>query len=174
MSVLPHSLQRLAVEVEGWIDLGCAAEALARVGPLLEHPVGRPLGLALQARALVARQEHAAALGALTALRGLPHDAEWLELTEAWCRKRVGDLPGAVACMERLLERQPRAPIGHYNLGCYLALLGDTERALREVTIACGMDADLRGSLAGERDLDSLRADPRFQSLLPPPAQAGE
>jgi hypothetical protein len=68
--------------------------------------------------------------------------------------------------MERLLARTPRSAIGHFNLGCYLALLGDAERALQEVTLACGMDAGFRRAAAGEADLVALRGVPAFEALL--------
>jgi tetratricopeptide (TPR) repeat protein len=165
MLEVPVRLQRLACEVEGWVELGCWAQALDRLAPLLDEPASRPAALELSVRALVGLGRHDAALAQLAELRQGAAEREWLELTEAWCRKRTGDLPGAAACMERLVAASHRSAIGHFNLGCYLALLGQRERALDEVTLACGLDPDFRRSLAGEPDLDSLRDDPRFQAL---------
>lgn len=76
------------------------------------------------------------------------------------------DLPAAVHCMEQLLSRNGRSGIGHFNLGCYLALAGESERALDEVTVACGIDHAFRDMLHDEPDLDSLRDDKRFQALM--------
>ena len=166
MFTVPKDLQRLADEIDGWLDLRCPDKALSLLGPLLERPDGRPEGLALRVRAYVATKLHEQAVTDLDELRGTDYDPEWLELTEAWCRKRMQDLPQAVRCMERLIERNPRSAIGHFNLGCYLALIGKHDRALDEVTIACGIEPSYRGMLMDEPDLDELHRDQRFRKLV--------
>ena len=164
---LPSSIARLALEVEGWLELGCAEHALSKMQRLDASPEARPVALTLRARALVDLKRFPQALETLVELRRVEHDADWVDTTEAWCRKRLADVPGAIACMERLLARSPRSAIGHYNLGCYLALAGDIERALDEVSLACGMDEAFRRHAVDETDLDGLRGDPRFAALLP-------
>ncbi len=168
MIPVPASLQRLALEIDGWLDLRCPDKALERVAPLLADPKGRSAGLAFRIRALIEQRQYPAALADLAELRQLKHDAEWIELTEAWCKKRIADLPGAIACMERLVQKVPRSAIGHFNLGCYLALSGERERALDEVSVACGIDPQFRDLARGEPDLDSLQDDERFRQLLGP------
>ncbi len=93
-------------------------------------------------------------------------DSDWLDLTEGWCRKRLNDLPGAIACMERLVKRSNASAIGHFNLGCYLALFGKRERAWREVSLACSMSRQFRELAAMETDLASLQSDARFAALV--------
>jgi tetratricopeptide (TPR) repeat protein len=163
---VPQSVQRLAVEIEGWLDLSCPEHALHKLPELLAVPGARPAGLSLRVRALVELNRFAAAIADLEEIRHFDHDPEWADLTEAWCRKRMDDLPAAVACMQRLLRRCNHSAIGHFNLGCYLALLGEQRRALDEVTIACGIDPSFRKLLASEPDLDALRGNPAFDTLL--------
>ena len=167
---VPPDLQRLVDEIDGWLDLRCPDQALQRVQPLLDRADARPEGLALRVRACVMQKQHRAALVDLQELRRTDYDPEWLDLTEAWCKKRVQDLPGAVQCMEQLVARTPRSAIGHFNLGCYLALCGNRERALDEVTLACGIDRTFRDLLWDEPDLDSLHKDPRFKAMADVPA----
>lgn len=162
---VPPSLERAVIEVEGWLELECPAKALEKVTVLLDHPAGRPVGLVLKIRSLVMMDEFEGALTSLKALKELEHDEEWADLTEAWCRKRLDDLPGAVGCMERLIDRD-KSSIGHFNLACYLALMGHRQRALDELAIACGMDARFRKLLEEEKDLESLHDDPAFKALL--------
>ncbi len=173
MPPLPQTLQRLAVEIEGWIELGAPERALNGLAPLLEHAATRAIALALRVDANVALGRHAEALQDLEAIQQLDHDREWLDLREAWCRKRTGDVAGAARCMERMLTRTPKSAIAHYNLGCYLALLGEKRRALDELALGCGLDPTLRKGLAGEVDLLSLRDEPDFRCLLPTERQDG-
>jgi hypothetical protein len=182
VSPVPPSLQRLAAEIDGWLELRCSEKALERLGPLLENPVGRATALTFRVRAMVELARYREALADLQELRTAQHTPvkvgiqpfpEWLELTEAWCRKRTDDLPGAVNCMRRLLQRNSASPIGHFNLGCYLALSGETDAAIDEVTLACGIDEDFRELAADEPDLESLRGDRRFDQLVRNPDQAG-
>jgi len=163
---LTASQQRLAIEAEGWLDLRLPDEALPRIDRLLGSPLARPVALQLRVRAFVEMSRYEDALRDLEELGGYEHDPEWLDLTEAWCRKRTDDLDGAIGCMRRLIDRNPRSAIGHFNLGCYLALSGLTEEALDEVSVACGIDAAFRRLAADERDLVSLRDDGRFRDLV--------
>ncbi|MBK8977705.1 MAG: hypothetical protein IPM29_17500 [Planctomycetes bacterium] len=165
---LPAAVHRLAVEVEGWLELGATTRALEKLAPLLRIPAARPVAQMLEARAMVELGRYADALLRLDEIARYPHDPEWLAVQRAWCQKRLGDLRGAAGTMLRLLVELPRSAIGHYNLGCYLALLGDVERALDEVTLACGLEPEFREHALDERDLDPLRDDPRFAALIAP------
>jgi len=163
---VPPSLQRLADQIDGWLDLRCPERALELLDPMLADPDGRPAGLTMRIRAYVRQARYDAALIDLDELRRTQPPLDWIDLTEAWCRKRTNDLAGAIRCMEQLLARNARSDIGHFNLGCYLALAGERDRAIDEVTIACGIDAEFRDLLRDETDLDGLRNDPRFRQLL--------
>ena len=162
---VPTSLRRRADEVEGWLELGCPQVAREKVETLLAVPGARAVGLFLRVRANVELNDYATSLRDLEELRPLHHDPEWFDLTEAWCRKRTGQLTEAMQCMERLLRRQPSSAIGHFNLGCYLALLGDAETAIRSLGRACLLDATFRGVPMDDPDLDSLRARSDFVAM---------
>jgi len=166
MLPVPSSLQRLADQIDGWLDLRCPDKALELIDPILADPAARPAGLTMRVRAYVRQARYRDALTDLGELRRIHPPVDWVDLTEAWCRKRISDLSGAIRCMEQLLQRNPRSDIGHFNLGCYLALAGQTDRAVDEVTIACGIDPHLRDHLRDEPDLDTLRNDARFRQLL--------
>ncbi len=171
MDAVPARHQRLVAEIDGWLDLRCPERALERLDPLLADPQARNVALSLRIRAYVAQKRHQEALADIAALRSHAFDPEWLDLTEAWCQKRLRNLPRSVECMEALVDRNPKSAIGHFNLGCYLALLAEPERALDEVSVACGLDESFREMLHDEPDLDCLRNDPRFAALSTPGAE---
>jgi hypothetical protein len=166
MLKVPRNLRRLTIEIDGWLELDCPQRALERLQPLLDTPGARPVGLTFLVRANVSLVRPADALVALTELGQFEHDRNWFDLTEAWCRKRLDDLPGAIRCMERLIDRCQGSGIGHFNLACYLALAGDRARAIDEVSVACGIDERFRALAADDVDLASLRGEPEFERLL--------
>ncbi|MEO6594541.1 MAG: hypothetical protein ABIP94_07295 [Planctomycetota bacterium] len=174
MTPVPPPLQRLADQIDGWLDLRCPERALELLGPLLADPAARPRGLTMRIRAHARLGQYVEALQDIAELRAAKQELDWIDLTEAWCRKRTADLRGAIRCMEQLLRRSPRSDIGHFNLGCYLALDSQPDRAIDEVTLACGLNADFRDIARDEPDLDGLRKDARFRQLVRQEAAADE
>jgi predicted Zn-dependent protease len=172
---IPPAFQRLADQVDGWLDLRCPDRALALLEPLLAEPMARAAGLAMRIRAQAALGKYREALPDLAELRLAAPAEQWVDITEAWCRKRVGDLPGSIRCLERLVERDHHSDIGYFNLACYLALAGERDRAIDALSLACGLSEDCRDFARDDPDLDSLRTDPRFRQLLreEPAATAG-
>lgn len=166
VAAVPASMQRRALEVQGWLELDCPEMALEKVAQLVDNPGARPVGLRLRAEILVRLNRSADALADIEEVRPHETNLDWLDLREAWCRKRLDDLPGAIHCMERLLGRSHRSAIGHYNLACYLALLGNKQRAIDSLTIACGIEPRFRKEAQDDPDLLSLRGDAGFDDLI--------
>ena len=165
----PRALQRLVDKVDGWLELRCPERALSLVGPLLADPAARACGLSLQVRAQARLGAFDDALASLDALRSLHPDDAWVDLTEAWCRRRIDDLPGAIRCVEQLLARNHKHDVAHFNLACYLALSGARDRAIDALSVACGLNPGHRVTALDEPDFDGLRTDERFRVLVRPP-----
>lgn len=166
MFPIPPAHQRLADQVDGWLDLRCPDKALALVGPMLADTGARAAGLWLRVRALVRLGDYQTALPDLAELAKLHPDESWVPLTDAFCRKRTGDLRGAAEVLRRLLQRDHKNATAHFNLACYLALAGDQDGAIDALSLACGLDAEHRLFARDEPDFDSLRTDERFRALL--------
>ena len=111
MLSVPKSLRRRAAEVEGWLELGCPERALDKLTPLLDTPGARPAALFLRVNCYIELERYDEALTDLDELRPFDCDPEWFDLKEAWCLKRVGRVPDAARCMERLLERSRRSEV---------------------------------------------------------------
>lgn len=71
-----------------------------------------------------------------------------------------------LAVDERLVQIRPTDPAAHYNLACRYALLHQVDLALGSLRRAIELGFRDTDFLERDRDLDSLRKDPRFRALL--------
>ncbi|HEB52211.1 MAG TPA: tetratricopeptide repeat protein [bacterium] len=163
---VPEKFTRLVDQIDGWLELRCPERAIELLPPLLNAPEARACGLSLRIRALLRMAQYDAAIVDLGELRKLHPQDDWVDLTEAWCRRRRGDLDGAIRCVEQLLARNHRHDVAHFNLACYLALTNQKDRAIDELSLACGLNPDCRAYAVDEPDFDGLRTDERFRQLL--------
>lgn len=167
---VPEPFTRIVDQIDGWLDLRCPERALELIDPVVKAPEAKAMGLALRIRANARLGNYAATLTDLSELRIEHPNCEWIDLTEAWCRRRHDDLPGAIRCIKQLLARNHKHHIARFNLACYLTLSGETDSAIDELSIACGIDPECREFAIDEPDFDCLRTDERFRQLLRPRA----
>jgi quercetin dioxygenase-like cupin family protein len=90
--------------------------------------------------------------------------SSWEATAEMWPLYEAGDYEGAAAVLRAALERQ-RDPGLYYNLACMEALLGRSDDALEHLRHVVE-EPRFRETAMNDSDLDSLRDDPRFASLL--------
>lgn len=67
---------------------------------------------------------------------------------------------------KRLVSLRPNDPLAHYNLACSYALLKRPEQALKTLRRAVELGYRDFRYMREDRDLDSIRHDPRFRQLL--------
>ena len=67
---------------------------------------------------------------------------------------------------KRLVLLRPTDPLAHYNLACSYALLKRPELALKTLRRAVELGYRDFRYMREDRDLDSIRHDPRFRQLL--------
>ena len=78
-----------------------------------------------------------------------------------------GEQSRADALLERALAEDPRDRVLLYNAACYYVLTGRNEQALNYLEKAIsGRPGFFRNWAEQDADLDPLRQDPRFQSLI--------
>jgi hypothetical protein len=77
-----------------------------------------------------------------------------------------GRLHDGLTIDKRLVASRPGDPTAHYNLACRYALLKQPDLAL--VTLRTAVELGYRDFryMEEDRDLDSIRKDPRFRQLL--------
>lgn len=67
---------------------------------------------------------------------------------------------------KRLIQLRPNDPLAHYNLACSYALLKRPELAIKTLRRAVELGYRDFRYMREDRDLDSIRHDPRFRQLL--------
>jgi tetratricopeptide (TPR) repeat protein len=67
---------------------------------------------------------------------------------------------------ERLVRVRPKDPTAHYNLACRYALLRQSDEALRTLRRAVELGYRDFRYMRKDRDLESIRKDPRYRQLL--------
>jgi tetratricopeptide (TPR) repeat protein len=67
---------------------------------------------------------------------------------------------------KRLIQLRPADPLAHYNLACSYALLKRTDQAIKTLRRAVELGYRDFRYMREDRDLESIRHDPRFRQLL--------
>jgi len=98
------------------------------------------------------------------ARRATPEDTETLRLL-SHAYAAVGDIERGLEVDRRLVQLLPRDPRVRYNLACSCALAGRPEEALQALQEACDLGFDDGDLLRRDKDLDSLRQDPRYRAI---------
>ena len=157
--------RRLLDEAEGYLILGAHTESLRRIGSV--EGSGLVPVEAARARGEYHRERGEFQEGEEAFLRALalrPGDVA-ATVGLGWCRKRLGNLPGAIEVYLAALTRNPTEAILFYNLACYLSLHGQTEKSLEMLEQAVRMQPRYAQEARTESDFDPVRGDPRFEVL---------
>ncbi len=143
----------------GWLELGLPDEALSELGGLPARDRMRRHALELRLLAeMESRHWNAAAdTGRLLCLKE-PKEARFF-IHAAYCLHETGDTLAARDWLLRGPASLIEDPLFHYNIACYLAVLGDCKRAETHLERAFEMDASLRETAQEDTDLEALRQD---------------
>ena len=93
-----------------------------------------------------------------------PDDTEALRFL-AHAFTQVGRLEDGLEADRKLVELLPLDPRVRYNFACSLALSGQAEDALTELSYACELGFDDLNLLQRDQDFESLREHPDFRAL---------
>lgn len=158
--------QRWLDEAEGYLQLGMLDHALERV---VAVSATAHLGYECAAlRGSILREKNAfpeAIPYFEAALRLRPGDL-LATMGLGWCQKRVGHVDLAAKTYTDALKVHPNEAILHYNLACYLSLLGQAKESVDALRRSFRIDKDYRQLLRGETDFDPIRAHPEFLQLM--------
>lgn len=146
-------VKRTLRAASGWLDLGLADEALAELqslptGDQLSQPV---LELKVHAQ-IECKAWNAASESARMLCSKEPCNAGYF-LQAAFCLHETGDTLAARNWLLRGPKSLLALPAFHYNLGCYLWVLGERKPARSHLRQAFQMDETLIDFARQDRDL---------------------
>ena len=137
--------------------------------------------LSLAVSALDASGNHAAAEAtAHEAVAGMRHQLELdpdnarAHYMLAGVLARLGQREAGRTHIEAALRLRPDEYSTLYNAACYYSLAGDAERAIDLLERACELGGGSRDWFEHDGDLDPLRGNPRFQSMMTRLAGSGD
>jgi tetratricopeptide (TPR) repeat protein len=166
MEITRERAQRWLAEAEGYRDLGLLDQALERLLALRDSP-HYPLEYALLLGNVYRdREAYESAIPWFEKALQLNPGNVFATVGLGWCLKRSRRVADAASAYIAALKHHPGEALLHYNLACYLSLLGRTGESLQCLERALQLDGDYRDLLAGERDFDPIRGLPEFQKLV--------
>ena len=150
-------LERRILAAEGYIELGLHSEAREELSHLPPESADRADVIELIVLCSMGERRWAEGLALTQKLRELEPKEPGGYIHAAYCLHELGQTQEALD----LLARGPAAlrtkPVYYYNVGCYLACLGENEKALQLLEQSFEMDGSLRDHARNDRDLDGLR-----------------
>ncbi|MBK1882567.1 hypothetical protein JIN85_09075 [Luteolibacter pohnpeiensis] len=140
----------------GWIDLGLADEALVEIESLSKKDQSQSGVLELKLYAEMECQFwNAAADTAKRLCLRDPKDPSYF-IHAAFCIHETGDTHAACQWLLKGPRSLFKIAIFHYNLACYLWVLGEKKRARSHLQRAIKMDGDLEQAAREDRDLKGI------------------
>lgn len=141
----------------GWLDLGLADEALFELQslPFSEQTSRQALEIKVHAE-MECRAWNAASETARLLCVKEPLNAEFF-LRAAFCLHETGDTLAARNWLLRGPKSLMELPAFHYNLGCYLWVLGERTPARSHLQTAFRMDESLVDFARTDRDLTGFQ-----------------
>ena len=100
-----------------------------------------------------------------TILTGVPDYADVLRV-HAQNLTTKGLLKEGLMAEQKLVELRPADPDAHYNLACRYASMKQPDLALRTLRTAVELGYRDFRAMVQDRQLESVRKDPRFRALL--------
>jgi predicted Zn-dependent protease len=152
-----NELERRILAAQGYVELGLHEEARAELEHLPAQAAERVDVIELTVLCHMGDQRWAEALALTQKLCALEPDEPGGFIHAAYCLHELGKTTEALDLLARGPASLRTKPVYYYNLGCYLACLGQDEKALNLLRQSFEMDGSLRSHARKDPDLDRLR-----------------
>lgn len=87
------------------------------------------------------------------------------EAAEAFAAYAAGDFETAMAKQLVATAKEPENAVAHFNAGCFAARAGHADEAIESLRRAVEINERIKGLIANDEDLDSIREDQRLAEL---------
>lgn len=152
-----NELERRILAAQGYVELGLHDEARAELSHLPLQAAERVDVIELTVLCHMGDQRWAEALVLTQKLCELEPEEPGGFIHAAYCLHELGHTTEALDLLARGPATLRTKPVYYYNLGCYLACLGQDEKALNLLRQSFEMDGSLRSHARKDPDLDRLR-----------------
>jgi predicted Zn-dependent protease len=156
--------ERHIAAAQGYVELGLHAEAQEELTHLPQHQRDRSDVVELTVLCLMQEGRWASALKKAHHLCQNEPNQPGGFIHAAYCLHELERTQEALDLLARGPASLRSKPVYYYNLGCYLARLGQDEKALQLLKQCFEMDSSLRRDARQDPDLDSLR--PKLEKML--------
>lgn len=148
---------RRIVAAQGYVELGLHEEARGELSHLPPEVHERPDVMELNVLCHMNDHRWAEALRLAQELCRIEPEEPGGFIHAAFCLHEMGRTEAALDLLARGPATLRTKPVYYYNVGCYLARLGQEEKALQLLKQSFEMDGDLRRDARKDPDLHSLR-----------------
>ena len=150
------SLERSLTAAQGYLELGMPAEALRELEQLPLEFSARAEILQLRLVILMRAREWSAALETCEELRIRYPERSVGYIHGAFCLHELRRTDEARAMLLEGPESLRRDPTFHYNMACYEATLGESERAMQYLRVSFSLDPAFVRIARNDPDLASI------------------
>ena len=150
-------VERRILAAQGYVELNLYAEARAELTDLPPGSFERVDVIELNLLCLMGERSWEDALFLAYKLCSLEPGEPGGFIHAAYCLHELGRTTEALDVLARGPNALRTKPVYYYNLGCYLARLGQPNEALRLLLQAFEMDGSLRSHARKDPDLSELR-----------------
>ncbi len=141
----------------GWIELGMPDDALEELSNLEPEQRESAAARELALTALMAKGEWKAGADVAIALCQTHVDHADYFLSAAFCLHEIGATSEARKWLLKGPESMDQLPVYHYNMACYLWILGEKPSARGHLEQAIEMDSSFLESAKEDRDLAGMK-----------------
>lgn len=149
--------ERRILAAQGYVELGLHEEARAELARLPLQAAERVDVIELTVLCHMGDQRWAEALVLTQKLCLMEPEEPGGFIHAAYCLHELGRTTEALDLLARGPATLRTKPVYYYNLGCYLACLGQDDKALNLLRQSFEMDGSLRSHARKDPDLDRLR-----------------